>query len=158
MTRDYRLIHHLRVPLPRSAVFPFFAAAENLAAITPPELGFRLVTPRPIAMREGTRLDYTIRIAGVRLRWRSEITLWDPPHAFVDTQTRGPYAHWAHLHRFTETDGVTTIEDVVDYRLPFGMLGRLGHAWVRRRLDHIFRFRAAAVLRLLPPPTGDRRP
>lgn len=156
MTRDYRLIHHLRVPLPRAAVFPFFASAENLAAITPPELGFRLVTPLPIDMREGTLLDYTIRIAGIRLLWRSAITLWDPPHAFVDTQAQGPYAHWAHLHRFTETDGETTIEDVVDYRLPFGILGRLGHPWVRRRLDHIFRFRSVAVRRLLEPPAAAR--
>jgi ligand-binding SRPBCC domain-containing protein len=141
------------LPLPRSAVFPFFASAENLAAITPPELEFRLVTPVPIEMRAGTLLDYSIRIAGVRLRWRSEITHWDPPHAFVDTQARGPYARWVHTHTFTAVGGETHVDDVVEYRLRFGPLGRLAHPLVRRQLDHIFRFRSQAIRHLLCPPT-----
>jgi hypothetical protein len=63
----------MSLPLPRAEVFPFFASAENLARITPPAMGFRLLTVPPIEMHEGTLLDYTIRIAGVRLPWTLEM-------------------------------------------------------------------------------------
>ena len=137
-----------RLPGTPEDVFPFFADARNLEAITPPFLGFRVVTPDPIEMRAGTLIEYRLRLRGVPIRWRTRIAVWDPPRRFVDVQLSGPYRLWHHTHDF-EPDGRggTLMRDTVRYAIPFGALGRLAHRLVvRRDLDTIFGFRSEAVL------------
>ena len=127
------------LPHPIDRVFPFFAEAENLETLTPPLLKFRIVTPRPIEMRVGALIDYKLRVHGIPLKWRSEITAWEPPFRFVDEQRRGPYRLWVHEHRFEEVDGGTRVEDRVEYAVLGGTL--IQKLFVAPDLKRIFAFR-----------------
>jgi ligand-binding SRPBCC domain-containing protein len=143
-----------RLPGPPDAVFPFFADAGNLEAITPAWLGFRIVTPRPIDMRVGALIEYRLRLHGVLVSWLTRIEEWDtdPTHPrFVDAQLSGPYKLWHHTHEF-EPDGAggTIMRDTVRYALPFGPLGEVARRLiVSRDLEAIFDFRAERVARAL---------
>jgi ligand-binding SRPBCC domain-containing protein len=137
-----------RLPGPPEAVFPFFADARNLEAITPPLLQFRLLTPEPIQMGVGTFLQYALRLRGVPVRWDTLIQAWDPPHRFVDVQVRGPYRLWHHTHELEPLDGgtATLMRDTVRYALGFGPFGEIARrAVVERDLEAIFAFRAERV-------------
>lgn len=149
-----------RIPRARPEVFEFFADAGNLQRITPPFLSFRIETPRPIEMEWGTIIDYRLRLTGVPLRWRTEITEWNPPQAFTDTQVRGPYHTWVHRHSFEEVDGGTLMTDQVRFRLPGWPVGSLALPFVRARLRRIFEYRGRRIREILTEaaPPGEGQP
>jgi ligand-binding SRPBCC domain-containing protein len=137
-----------RLEAPPETVFPFFADARNLEAITPPLLRFRLLTPDPISMGVGTFLQYALRLHGVPVRWDTLIQEWEPPVRFVDVQVRGPYRLWHHTHELLALDGgdATLMRDTVRYSVGFGALGEVARrALILRDLEAIFAFRAERV-------------
>ncbi len=131
---------------PREEVFEFFADAGNLERITPPELNFQIITPQPIAISKGTLIDYRLKLRGIPITWKTEITQWNPPFDFVDTALKSPYRQWIHLHTFEETaNGGTLMTDLVRYRLPLEPVGDLAHFIVRRELQYIFDYRFKVI-------------
>ena len=137
------------LPAPQDDVFAFFANAENLQRITPPELAFRILTQTPIDIGEGAIIDYRLRLFGVPFNWRTRILQWQPNARFIDEQVSGPYRSWRHTHTFAECEDGTRMTDRVEYRLPFQPAGALALPLVRRQLDRIFRYRASAIRLLL---------
>ena len=147
----YRLTSEQLVPAPLDEVFAFFGKPENLARITPSWLGFRILTPLPLSMREGALIDYEISLGPFPTRWRTMITRYDPPHMFVDEQLSGPYSFWHHTHRFESAGTGTRILDEVLYLMPFGPLGKLAHRLaVRRQLAGIFSHRKLVIADRFP--------
>lgn len=124
---------------PLTEVFDFFSDAHNLAVITPPWLRFEVLTPAPIEMVVGTRIDYRLKLRGIPLRWQSEITEWNPPYTFADAQRQGPYRLWQHTHTFDETDDGVVVGDVVEYAVWGG--GLVNKFFVRPDIEKIFAYR-----------------
>jgi ligand-binding SRPBCC domain-containing protein len=142
----YRLLREQLVPRPLDQVFAFFSKPENLEAITPAWLHFRIRAVDPLPVQTGTLIHYSLRIHGIPVRWTSRIIDWTPPHSFVDEQVRGPYRTWHHTHRFVAEGDSTRITDEVLYDLPFGILGRIVHRMkVKSDVEKIFAFREQKI-------------
>jgi ligand-binding SRPBCC domain-containing protein len=145
--RGYRLIAQQFTSQPREQIFEFFSDAWQLEAITPPWLHFEVLTPAPIVISQGTLIDYRLRLRGIPLRWQSIISVWEPPHRFVDEQMRGPYRRWHHEHIFEEQAAGTLCRDIVDYEVPGGAL--INWLLVERDIRKIFAFRQEKLRELL---------
>jgi hypothetical protein len=137
-------------------VFAFFTDVRNLERITPSWMGFRILTPQPVTLGKDATIEYSIRLAGIPVRWRTRIVDWDEGRRFVDVQERGPYALWEHTHSFRDTGAGVLMRDEVRYALPFGPLGALAHAVaVRSSLDRIFDYRHQVLAARFP--AGEER-
>lgn len=136
------------LPVSLEEAWEFFSTPRNLARITPADMGFSIREPfddRPA--HAGQRITYTVKpMLGIPLTWVTLIEQVEAPYRFVDTQLKGPYKRWCHLHTFEPVDGGVMMRDRVEYELPFGPLGELLHdIFVKKRLKHIFDYRFATL-------------
>ncbi|QDT88501.1 SRPBCC family protein [Gimesia algae] len=136
-------IYHLHtetvIPCALEEVFAFFAEPENLEALTPPWLNFQITTPGPIEMRPGTLIEYRLKLHGIPVKWKTEISDWEPPYRFVDRQLKGPYRLWRHEHTFAECEEGTLVTDDVRYAVLGGAL--VNRLFVQKDVARIFRYR-----------------
>ena len=134
------------VPSDLDTVFEFFSRPENLEKITPSSMGFNIITPTPIDMKEGAIIDYTVKIMGVPMRWRTMITSYKKNEYFVDEQLKGPYSSWHHKHTFKEVEGGVLIIDEITYALPIQAFRLIVHpVLIKPQLNQIFNFRFQTI-------------
>lgn len=138
-------------------VWSFFSNPENLALITPPWLGFRIISGAGRKIYEGMTIKYEVSpLLGIPLTWVTGITEVEEPVRFVDEQRRGPYSFWRHEHIFKEKGGAVEVKDVISYALPLGPLGAIVHALdTRKRLGLIFDFRRSYIEGKFGAPSND---
>ena len=146
----YKIEREQFLPISLSEAWDFFSSPNNLAKITPAELGFVVHGNVPERMYPGLFIQYTVSpLLGIPMRWVTEITHVREGEYFVDEQRVGPYAIWHHEHFFTEVEGGVLMRDVVHYKVPLGILGRLAHPLiVRPKLEQIFSYRWEANERM----------
>ena len=135
------------LPISLEEAWAFFSSPHNLAKITPKNLGFTVLGELPETMYEGLFIHYKVSpLAGIPMKWTTEITHIRPMEYFVDEQRVGPYSIWHHEHFFESIPGGVRMRDRVHYQVPLGFLGRLVHPIiVRPRLEEIFSFRVKAA-------------
>jgi uncharacterized protein (TIGR01777 family) len=134
------------VPHPPEHIWPYFCDERNLEELTPEFLNFKVLRKSTRDIGEGTLIDYRLKLNGIPMGWQSRIENWEPGRRFVDTQVKGPYSYWRHVHEFIPLANGTLMRDVVRYRLPCGWLGSTVAGWkVESQVDQIFSYRAARI-------------
>lgn len=152
MSRTYRIRKTQLLPVGMDMAWDFFSDPANLSRITPPRMGFTVVSePHQGRIYAGQIIEYRLRpVLGIPMYWMTEITRVDPGRMFIDEQRFGPYSFWHHQHHFEPRGNGTLMSDIVHYRVPLGWLGDLANAlFVHRQLEGLFSYRTSAVDQLL---------
>jgi ligand-binding SRPBCC domain-containing protein len=134
-------------------VWDFITSPKNLKHITPPHMGFDILTPNlPDKMYQGMMIEYKVKpILGIPMKWLTEITHVQELEFFVDEQRSGPYNLWHHQHHIKATPNGVLMTDIVHYRPPMGFIGDIANAvLIKNQLKQIFDFRTVAVDKRFP--------
>lgn len=150
--KTYLLKTEQDIPISLDEAWDFFSSPDELAKITPKEMGLVVTSRHPAGtkMYEGMLITYKVSpLFGIKLNWMTEITFIHEKEYFVDEQRFGPYAMWHHEHHFKEIEGGVRMTDILNYALPYGPVGRLGNKLlVASQIDKIFKYRERAVIDL----------
>ena len=139
----YRLHKKQKLPISIDEAWSFLSSPKNLKIITPDYMGFNILSGADRPMYAGQIIQYIVTpVLGIKTKWVTEITHVIDKHYFVDEQRFGPYSLWHHKHFIKAIDGGVELEDIIDYKIPFGLLGQLVHPiLVKPKLEEIFNYR-----------------
>ncbi len=146
----YQIHAKQALPISKEQAWNFLSTPQNLGLITPDHMSFDIQTEEVGPMYAGQIIQYKISpFAGYSTKWVTEITHVKDEEYFVDEQRFGPYSLWHHKHFIKKVNGYIVMEDIVDYKLPLGILGRFAHLlFVKRQLKGIFKFREQKLIEL----------
>lgn len=146
----YQLKAKQKLPISINEAWKFLSNPKNLKKITPSHMGFKIVSGDDRPMYPGQIIQYIVKpFPGIKTKWVTEITHVVDQHYFVDEQRFGPYSLWHHKHFIKPIPGGVEMEDVIDYKLPFGIIGQLMHPiLVKKQLEKIFIYREKKLIEL----------
>ncbi|WP_108804493.1 SRPBCC family protein [Aquimarina sp. Aq107] len=146
----YTLKAKQNLPISLQEAWDFLSDPNNLKTITPDYMGFKILSGAEKKMYAGQIIQYIVTpVAGIKTKWVTEITHSVDKEYFVDEQRFGPYALWHHKHFIKEIPGGVEMEDIIDYKVPFGFLGQLVHPFiVKPKLKEIFDYREKKLIEL----------
>ena len=146
----YRLHKKQSLPISIDEAWEFLSSPANLKTITPSYMSFDILSGADRPMYPGQIIQYIVTpVMGIKTKWVTEITHVVDRKYFVDEQRFGPYALWHHKHFIKEIDGGVEMEDIIDYKVPLGFLGRMIHPFiVKPKLEEIFNYRQKKLIEL----------
>jgi ligand-binding SRPBCC domain-containing protein len=146
----YTLHTKQNLPISLDEAWEFLSNPKNLKTITPSYMGFKTLSGDDKQMFAGQIIQYIVTpVFGIKMKWVTEITHIHNKNYFVDEQRFGPYDLWHHKHFLKEIEGGVEMEDIVDYKVPMGILGQLVHPFlVQPKLNEIFEFRRKKLIEI----------
>ena len=138
-----KLFYSQKLPISLDEAWDFLSSPNNLKLITPESMNFKIIDWDKKKAYPGQIIQYTVSPGlGIRIKWVTEITQVIRNSYFIDEQRFGPYSFWHHKHFIKEIDNGILMDDVIHYKIPFGLIGRiLNKIYVQNKLDKIFKYR-----------------
>ncbi|MRH99252.1 cell division inhibitor [Kriegella sp. EG-1] len=146
----YQLFAKQALPISKDEAWNFLSNPESLKTITPNHMGFNILSGADKKMYPGQIIQYKVSpFYGYKTKWVTEITHVKEGEYFVDEQRFGPYQFWHHKHFIKPIHGGIVMEDIIDYKVPFGFFGHLAHSWIiKKQLSEIFLYREKKLNKL----------
>ncbi len=138
------------IDCPQQRAYEFFLRPENIAKISPPELGLAF-TKAPEILDLGSEFEFKVQAYGHVLTMVHKITELVHLQQITETQIKGFFGQWVHTNSFATNDtGQVIVADRVEFKPPGGMLGLLVNAnKILDQLDEGYHFRHKQLQKLL---------
>ena len=127
--RAIQVMAHLQIsqllPVPRFTAFDYLSDPNQVPFLLQPQLDVQVLTPET-SLKRGDELHFMMTRLGLSqsVRFRIEDILRGSRLTY--RQVEGLFASWTHTIKFEEHgENATLVTDLVDYQLPFGVLGLL---------------------------------
>ena len=138
-----KLFYSQKLPISIDEAWDFLSSPNNLKLITPESMNFKIIDWDKKKAYPGQIIQYTVSpVLGIKIKWVTEITQVIRNSYFIDEQRFGPYSFWHHKHFIKEIDNGILMDDIIHYKIPFGLIGKiLNKIYVQNKLDKIFKYR-----------------
>lgn len=137
-----RFQSRLDLDVPLEALWRYHANPGAFERLSPPWQKVELVQ-RTDGIGEGQRLVMKLGRRPFRITWEALHGPMVPLSSFEDTQVRGPFSRWHHVHAFEGDAARSSLTDTIDWAPPLPPLGNVGRCIVARQITRLFRFRHA---------------
>lgn len=121
-------------------LFDFHLDIKNLKNITPLDTKVELLNKDFIPHEGGVLKIRTVK-SFIPTTWEVQIAKIDKPNILIDIALKSPFKYWKHSHIFTQRGNICELKDVVEYELPFGIIGKLFDFFIQNELKKMFDFR-----------------
>ena len=137
-----KLFYSQKLPISLDEAWDFLSSPNNLKLITPESMNFKIIDWDKKKAYPGQIIQYTVSpVLGIKIKWVTEITQVIRNSYFIDEQRFGPYSFWHHKHFIKEIDNGILMDDVIHYKIPFGLIGKIfNKIYVQNKLDKIFKY------------------
>jgi len=129
-------------------LFDFHLDTNNIKLITPSHTKVELIEYKE-ATFEGKIIKLKTTRAWVPIDWIVKIEKYEYPNLMVDVALKSPFAFWEHQHIFTKKGSMCELKDVIKYKLPFGIVGKLIAPFIKKDIANMFDYRHKQTKQIL---------
>jgi len=129
-------------------LFDFHLDTNNIKLITPSHTKVELIDYEETTF-EGKIIKLKTTRAWVTIDWIVKIEKYEYPNLMVDVALKSPFAFWEHQHIFTKKGSMCELKDVIKYKLPFGILGKLIAPFIKKDIANMFAYRHTQTKKIL---------
>jgi ligand-binding SRPBCC domain-containing protein len=129
-------------------LFAFHTDSNNIKEITPPNIKVELLNEDGQTY-EGKIVQIKTTKFFIPTYWEVKIEKLQSPYILVDVAIKSPFKKWRHQHIFTQKESTCELKDVIEYEMPFGILGKIVEPLIRYDIEKMFAYRHVKTREIL---------
>jgi ligand-binding SRPBCC domain-containing protein len=129
-------------------LFNFHLDSNNITKITPKNIKVELLID-DTQTYEGKIVKLKTTKFFIPTFWEVKIEKLQSPNLLVDVAVKSPFKYWKHQHIFTKKGNMCELRDEIEFKLPFGIIGKIFEPFIEFDIKNMFEYRHKKTKELL---------
>jgi ligand-binding SRPBCC domain-containing protein len=121
-------------------LYQFHLDSNNITKITPKSIEVRLLNDDTTTY-EGKIVKLVSKKFFISTYWEVKIEKLEENAILVDKAIKSPFKYWRHQHIFLKQDSGCELKDIIEFELPFGLIGKLVEPLISMDITSMFDYR-----------------